>query len=115
MKTLTLALGMALAIGSGVARAATHEHDMSQHQMAIQMASNEAGHKGVGVLKAVNAKAGKVQISHEAIADLNWPAMTMWFALREPLPQDINVGDAVRFELAQGENNMWMIVKIGRK
>ncbi len=115
MKTLTLALGMTLAIGSGMAHAATYEHDMSTHQMTMQMASNEVGHKGVGVLKAVNDKAGKVQISHEAIADLGWPAMTMWFALREPLPRDINVGDAVRFELTQGENNKWVIVKIGRK
>ena len=115
MNTLTLALGMALAIGSGVAHADTIAHDLSQHQMTMQMASNEAGHKGVGVLKAVNAKAGKVQISHEAIADLNWPAMTMWFAMRESLPQDIKIGDAVRFELMQGEKNQWMVVKIARK
>lgn len=115
MKTLTLILGMTLAIVSGMAQAATHEHDMSQHQMATQMASSESGHEGVGVLKAVNTKAGKVQISHEAIADLSWPAMTMWFALRDPLPQDIKVGDAVRFELMQGEKNQWVIVRIGRK
>ena len=115
MKTLTLALSMTLAIGSGMTHAATHEHDMSRHQMAMQMASSEIGHEGVGVLKAVNAKAGKVQIAHEAIADLSWPAMTMWFALRDPLPQDLRAGDAVRFELMQDEKNQWVIVKIGRK
>jgi Cu(I)/Ag(I) efflux system protein CusF len=115
MKTLALVLGMTLATCSGIAQAATHEHDMSQHQMAMQMASSESGHEGVGVLKAVNAKAGKVQISHEAIADLGWPPMTMWFAVRDPLPRDIKVGDGVRFELMQGAKNQWVIVRIGRK
>lgn len=115
MKTLTLVLGMTLAIGSGMTRAATHEHDMSRHQMSMQMASSEAGHGGVGTLKAVNAKAGKVQIAHEAIADLSWPAMTMWFAVRDPLPQDLKVGDTVRFELMQDKKDQWVIVKIGRK
>ena len=60
-------------------------------------------------------QSGKVLIAHEAIADLNWPPMTMWFALRDPLPKDIKTGDAVRFELMQGERKQWVIVKIRRK
>ncbi len=67
------------------------------------------------MLKAVNTVSGKVQIAHEAIADLGWPPMTMWFALHDPIPQDLKVGDAVRFELQQGENKQWVIMKIGRK
>ena len=115
MKTLFLALGVAISASSGMTYAATQEHDMSQHQMAMQTAANPAKHEGVGVLKAVNAKEGKVQIAHEAIADLQWPPMTMWFALRNPLPQDIKVGDEVRFELMEGEKKQWEIVKIARK
>jgi Cu(I)/Ag(I) efflux system protein CusF len=106
---------MTLAIGSGMAQATTPEHDMSQHQIPMQMASSAAGHEGVGIIKDVNPTSGKVLISHEAIADLSWPPMTMWFALRDPLPKDLKAGDAVRFELMQGENKQWMIVKIGRK
>ena len=115
MKTLTLVLGMTLAIGNGMAQAATQEHDMSQHQMPMQMASSAAGHQGVGIIKEVNSKSGKVLIAHEAIADLSWTPMTMWFALRDPLPKDLKAGDAVRFELMQGEKKQWVIVKIGRK
>lgn len=115
MKTLTLILGMTLAIGNGMAQAATQEHDMSQHQMAMQMASNDASHEGVGVLKAVNAKAGKVQIAHEAIATLGWPPMTMWFAVRDSMPQHLKVGDTVRFELTQGAKNQWVITRIRHK
>ena len=115
MKTLILVLGITLAIGSGMAHAATQDHDMSQHQMPMQVASNDAIHEGVGVLKAVNAKAGKVQIAHEAIATLGWPPMTMWFTARDPLPQKIKVGDAVRFELMQGPKNQWVITRIEHK
>jgi len=86
---------------------------MSQHQM--QMAPSTAGHQAVGIIKDVNPASGKVLISHEAIADLSWPPMTMWFALHDPLPKDLKAGDAIRFELMQGENKQWVIVKIGRK
>lgn len=113
MKTLVLALGMAIAAASEMTQAATPEHDMTQHQMAMQSAASPAKHEGIGILKAVNAKAGKVQIAHEAIADLGWPPMTMWFALRDPLPRHIRVGDAVHFELQQDEKKQWGIVKIG--
>jgi Cu(I)/Ag(I) efflux system protein CusF len=113
MKTLALVLGMTLAIGNGLAQAAAQEHDMSQHQMP--MVSSAAGHEGVGIIKDINTKSGKVLIAHEAIADLSWPPMTMWFALRDPLPKDLKAGDAVHFELMQGENKQWLIVKIGRK
>jgi Cu(I)/Ag(I) efflux system protein CusF len=96
-----------------MALAATPDHDMSQHQMP--MAPSAAGHQGVGIIKDINATSGKVLIAHEAIADLNWPPMTMWFALRDPLPKDLKAGDAIRFELMQGEKKQWVIVKIERK
>lgn len=54
-------------------------------QPASQM--KYAGH---GVLKAV--KANKMQIAHDPMPELQWPAMTMWFGLRDALPQDIRVG-----------------------
>lgn len=112
MKTLPIVLGMTLAISNGMAHAAMHDDDMSQLMMSMQVASSDAGHEGVGVLKAVNAKAGKVQIAHEAIATLGWPPMTMWFAVHDTLSRDIRVGDTVRFELKQGAKNQWVITKI---
>ncbi|MFZ3017683.1 MAG: copper-binding protein [Gallionella sp.] len=111
MKKFALILGFALAATGVTAQAATHEHDMSKHQAASQPAA--AIHKGSGVLKAVNA--GKVQIAHEPIDSLGWPAMTMWFALRGSLPQDLKVGDAVRFELEQTQSKEWAITRIERK
>jgi len=115
MKIPALALGMAIALASGMAHAATPEQDASQHQMAMQPDAGRTTHQSQGMLKAINAKAGKVQIAHEAIPGLGWPPMTMWFALHDPLPRDIKVGDAVRFELAQEKSGQWVIVKIGHK
>jgi len=114
MKALTLALAMTIAAASGSAQAASPEHDMSQQQAATQTVS-QSTHDGVGVLKEIDAKTGKLKIAHEPIAALHWPPMTMWFALRNPLPQDLKVGDAVRFELMQNNKDQWVIVKIGRK
>jgi Cu/Ag efflux protein CusF len=111
MKKLALILGFAFAATGGMAQAATHEHDMSQHHAASQSAA--ATHNGTGVLKAVNA--GKVQIAHQAIDSLGWPAMTMWFALRDPLPDEVRVGDGVRFELEQVRSKEWAITRIERK
>ncbi|ADE12095.1 copper-binding protein [Sideroxydans lithotrophicus] len=114
MKTLTLLLGMSLAIGSGIAHAATHDHDMSQQQMTMAMpaAAATSSHKGAGVIRAVNEKARKIQIAHEPIADLEWPAMTMWFGLQDPVPMGMKVGDAVLFELEQNPFGKWVITRI---
>jgi Cu/Ag efflux protein CusF len=115
MKAMTLALSMTLIAASGISgmtQAATQEHDMSQ--MVMQPAST-ANQQGVGIIKAVDAKAGKVQIAHEPIAALKWSAMTMWFVLRTPLPQNLKVGDSVRFEMVQENGKQWVIVKIANK
>ena len=113
MKTFTLLLSMTLA--SGMAHADGLAHEMSQHEMATMTAANTSSPTGIGVIKAVNATAGKVQIAHEPIAGLNWPAMTMWFDLQKTLPANLKVGDRVLFELTQNPNNKWVITRIESK
>ena len=109
--TLAIAvLVLALSADINLASAETMAHD----SMVMQPATTQTTHNGVGVLKAVNAEAGKVQISHEAIASLNWPPMTMWFSLRTSLPRDMKAGDLVRFELVRNQNK-WDISKIDRR
>jgi Cu/Ag efflux protein CusF len=115
MKISTLVFVLAIASTIGTAQAEDQDHNMSQHQMSMQRAAEPGRHEGIGVLKAVNKEAGKVQIAHEAIADLSWPAMNMWFILNCPLPGDLRVGDPVRFELMQDEKKHWMVVTISRK
>ena len=56
--------------------------------------------RGVGVVQALDPSAGTVTISHEAIASLGWPAMTMSFKVAKPdLLQQVSVGEKVEFTL----------------
>lgn len=108
MKSSKLLLILAIALGSGAAYAASASAEGAghQHEAGAQMV-----HEGFGVLKGVNTADGKVKITHEAIPELEWPAMTMWFTLRGALPSGIKEGDKVRFELQQ-ENGKWVISRI---
>ena len=56
--------------------------------------------QGSGVIKSLQDT--KITISHEPVAALNWPAMTMDFTLAEgALPEDITTGENVEFEFQQ--------------
>jgi Cu/Ag efflux protein CusF len=112
MHAITLTLAIALATGSGTALAASHEHEM-HHDMSSQAPA--AMQQGTGVVKAINEKAGKMQIAHEPIPALEWPAMTMWFELKGHAGHGIKVGDSVRFEMRQGEKKQWVIEKIEKR
>ncbi|ADG10972.1 copper-binding protein [Caulobacter segnis] len=83
---------------------------------AAQMAGMDehAGHAGhaaaanasveaVGVVRAIDAKAAKITLAHEAIPALKWPAMTMAFKVADAsLLKGVSVGTKVRFKL-QGQ------------
>ena|SRR2546427_4257565 len=59
-------------------------------------------HKGIGVVKDINAADGVVTLVHEPIKSLNWPAMTMGFKLKDKSLMDkIKPGDKVEFTLVQ--------------
>ncbi len=111
MKRLSLAL--ALLTGFGLAQAASHEY-MNDRNMPHDMAAHEMQtmHQGMGVVKAINEKSGKVQIAHQPIAALGWPAMTMWFGLDARHLRDIKVGDKVRFDMMQNADKQWVIHRI---
>jgi Cu/Ag efflux protein CusF len=45
-------------------------------------ATTPSGYDAVGTVKQIDVTTGKVTIAHEAIAGLNWPAMTMIFTIK---------------------------------
>ncbi len=57
-----------------------------------------------GVVKAINKKAGKLTLQHEAIAALGWPPMTMDFSL---------MGDVDISQLKSGEKVTFQLMKMG--
>ena len=110
----TAVIGLALSGGINPASAETMSNGnvMTHRNMPMPNAGNQMKHEGQGVIKAIDIENNKVQISHEAIASLQWPPMTMWFALNTPLPAQIKVGDKIRFELTQADGRAWDINKM---
>jgi Cu(I)/Ag(I) efflux system membrane fusion protein len=90
---------------------ATHE----QHASKIPVKKSKpavVAHQARGVLNAINAD-GMVSITHEAIASLGWPGMTMDFALANAsLAADIPPGSAITFEIVERKPDDWVITKL---
>lgn len=94
MKTLVLAFVATLALAN-VAAAETSP--------AAPARTASATAEGVGVVRAINAKAGTITVAHGPIKALKWPAMTMPFKVSDPaLLKTVTVGAKVRFQL-QGQ------------
>lgn len=55
---------------------------------------------GTGVVQGIDKANGKVKLTHDPIAALGWPRMTMFFRLKESaLAEKVKEGDAVAFSL----------------
>lgn len=112
--TATLTLLIALTLGAGTALAADKMGDMKEMDMGKQKMEDMKGmemgqkampgatHKAVGVVKEIDPKAGMVTFAHEPVKSLNWPAMTMGFAVKDKALLDkLAVGKKVEFEFVK--------------
>lgn len=104
-------LFLILAIASSLPAWADDMSGMNNMNMKSMPAAKTA--HGVGVVKAVDAKAGTITLSHQPIKELNWPAMTMTFKVAKPeLLKDVTVGEKVHFNL-QGSDMDQVVTAIG--
>lgn len=70
-------------------------------------------HTGQGTVTRVDAKAGKLGLKHGPIQSLNWPAMTMDFAVADPsLLKSVRKGQAVDFEMKAGTDGNYVLTRI---
>ena len=75
-------------------------------------AANPATHETTAVVKKVDAANGKVILSHKPIKTLNWPAMTMRFAVKDKaLLQQLSVGSKVDVQFRKQDND-YVITKV---
>ena len=73
-----------------------------QPSPSASVAGSSMGYSAVGVVKQADASAGKVTIAHDAIAGLNWPAMTMSFSVKDKsLFDKLTVDRKVEFTVAK--------------
>ncbi len=74
----------------------------------------DAGKKvsGSGIVKMVMSKDRKLNLQHEPIEDLGWPAMTMDFSVAEGVDiGDLSVDDNVMFQLEE-RNDRYLITSV---
>jgi len=75
--------------------------------------SEAAVHKTTALVKSVDAANGRVKLAHEPVKSLNWPAMTMNFAVKDPsLFDKLTPGKKVEIEfIQQGSSSVVTAVK----
>lgn len=114
-QTAMAALMIALTLGAGAALAQQKMGDMKDMGMqkmdgmkSMDMGGQKAmpgaqtTHKGVGVVKKLDAGGGSVTFDHEPVKSLDWPAMTMTFAVKDKMLLDkLTVGKKAEFEFVQ--------------
>ena len=70
-------------------------------------------HHGHGRVDQVDLKTRTVTLSHQPIASLHWPAMTMGFSVAAPVPLDrIRIGDEVDFDLVESKPGQYTITRV---
>lgn len=73
-------------------------------------ANTKAVH-GKGVVRTIDATANTITLSHDPIAEINWPAMTMAFKVTGDAEEQVEVGDVIEFDLT-GEGADYMVTRI---
>jgi len=86
-------------------------HSPSTGMKMAQSAQKPA--QGTGTVNSVDAGAHKVNVSHEPIPAIGFPAMTMDFAVAPSVDlQAVKPGIRVNFTIKQGEGGMYVIQSI---
>jgi Cu(I)/Ag(I) efflux system protein CusF len=70
-------------------------------------------HQGKGTINSVDAKAGKINLTHGPIASLDWPGMTMDFDVQDKAKlAKLKAGQKVTFTLIEIRKGKYVISEI---
>lgn len=87
----------------------------SAEDMSMPMDGKAASqdHQGNGTVNSVDAKAGKINITHGPIASLDWPGMTMDFEVQDKAAlAKLKPGQKVTFKLIEARKGKYVISEI---
>lgn len=98
---ITLALALQVLPALAQADNAMAKQDMDHHDAADMAKADTADMiKADGTVLAIDVDALKVNLEHDPIPELNWPAMKMPFSVKDAtLLEGLNVDDRVQFTL----------------
>ena len=95
---------------------ATHVGDHAASSPPGDMRMAHAGHNdahGTGTVNSVDAAQHKVNLSHQPIPEIGWPAMTMEFPVAPAVDLSaIKPGSRVNFTIEKGQSGMYEIKAI---
>ncbi len=110
MKSLLIAAAFVLASATGATAQMSHDTHGDTHGSTHDAAQSAASIPGEGTVNAVDVDKGTVNITHEPIAAIGWPSMTMDFAVAEGIDlAALAAGAPVAFTLARGSDGIYMI------
>lgn len=105
-KTLMIATGLVAAASLAACQKQAEAPKSNESETAasssvpnMPMSTGMMHGKAVGTVTEIDATKGMITLDHGAIAELQWPAMMMGFAVRPELLSGIKVGDKVNFEI----------------
>jgi Cu(I)/Ag(I) efflux system protein CusF len=84
---------------------AQHGSMKDMDRKGMEKKEAQSVHKATGVVTRVDAASNKVTIKHDPVQSLNWPTMTMAFAVKDKaLMQKMAKDKKVEFEFVQQGN-----------
>ena len=76
--------------------------------------ADAAAHPATGTVVSVDLSAGTVSLRHDPVKSLNWPVMTMDFAVQDrALLKGLKPGQDVAFEFREEGQGNWTVTRIG--
>jgi Cu/Ag efflux protein CusF len=86
--------------------------DMHMHMNMDSHAAVQS-HEGSGTVNSVDAKSGKINLTHGPIASLDWPGMTMDFEVQDKNSlSSLKAGQKVKFKLVEVRKGKYVISEI---
>jgi Cu/Ag efflux protein CusF len=87
--------------------------DVPRAKTDVPRAAAERTHGGQGTVNSVDTRAGTVKLAHGAIPSLNWPAMTMGFAVVDKqMLTKLKPGQKVEFKVVEKSKGQFVISEI---
>lgn len=78
-----------------------------------QTADNQKSYAAKGEVVAVDGALSKIKLKHDAVPELKWPGMTMFFNVADKsLLDTVKIGDQVEFEFVKVDGGGPLITKI---
>jgi Cu(I)/Ag(I) efflux system membrane fusion protein len=70
-------------------------------------------HQTLGVVESIDKEKGRVKLAHDPVPSLEWPGMTMSFAVSDTaLLKSLKPGQKVKFTFVEGEGGKFLITQV---